>query len=184
MVTFLQPQRTGCDSSAQSLAFVAVGACVLATAAAPGVSVCDEAADTVDRDRVVEVLQALQLLFVDKLEAITSTGTADGQEFFKEVQWLRNSGHNGGGKRYECAEGRVFNRASVNVSAVHYTDKAVKSASALSVILHPRVPHAPSMHFHVSLTEMKNGAQSWRMIADLNPSIPTEADTRTFEVRP
>jgi coproporphyrinogen III oxidase len=78
----------------------------------------------------------------------------------------------------------IFNRASLNVSAVHYDDKPkypVKSATALSVILHPNNPLAPSMHFHISWMEPRNGKPYWRMIADLNPAIPNSAATAIFE---
>jgi coproporphyrinogen III oxidase len=39
------------------------------------------------------------------------------------VAWLRDGGSHGGGTRYELEGTRLFNRASVNVSSVHYRDK-------------------------------------------------------------
>ena len=67
----------------------------------------------------------------------------------------------------------TFNRASVNVSGVHYHQRPkypIDSATALSVILHPANPFAPSMHFHISYIEPRGRSAYWRMIADLNPS--------------
>jgi coproporphyrinogen III oxidase len=60
------------------------------------------------------------------------------------------------------------------VSQIHYDDepsKRLSSATALSTIIHPRHPHAPSVHVHVSWTEMRDGSGYWRIMADLNPAI-------------
>ena len=76
------------------------------------------------------------------------------------------------------------NLAAWNVVRVTSMADAFDSATALSVILHPQNPHAPSMHFHISWTEMKSGEGSWRMIADLNPAIPKGPDIKAFEVEP
>jgi coproporphyrinogen III oxidase len=78
----------------------------------------------------------------------------------------------------------VFNRASVNVSQVHYDDdpsKRLGSATALSTIIHPDNPNAPSVHMHFSWTEMRDGKGYWRMMADLNPSITESAPKGRFE---
>ena len=131
------------------------------------------------REEVVEVLNGLQTHFVEHLQRVQADGGR--VDAFNKIGWLRNEGANGGGTRYGTEGGAVYNRASVNVSAIHYEDKAVKDASALSVILHPAHPRAPSMHFHISLTTMKKGGSSWRMIADLNPSHPNPRDTAEFE---
>lgn len=93
---------------------------------------------------------------------------------FRELTWGRDEGRHGGGSRWSIADTSVFDRASVNVSQVHYDDepsKRLSSATALSTIIHPRHPHAPSVHVHVSWTEMRDGSGYWRVMADLNPSI-------------
>lgn len=84
-------------------------------------------------------------------------------------------------------EGRdedFFNRASINVSQVHYDDEADRklgSATALSTIIHPRNPLSPSIHMHVSYTELKQEKRSyWRIMADLNPSNPFTDDKDSF----
>jgi coproporphyrinogen III oxidase len=118
------------------------------------------------------LVQALQRRMVDAQESIARTvGEADR---FGEVQWLRDDGRHGGGNRRAIADTKVFDRASVNVSQVHYDDdpsKRLSSATALSTIIHPRHPHAPSVHIHVSWTEMREGTGYWRIMADLNPAI-------------
>lgn len=102
---------------------------------------------------------------------------------FEEVRWLRDGGAHGGGTRRTLAETARYDRASVNVSQVHYDDdpaKKLASATALSTIIHPRHPHAPSVHIHVSWTEMRDGSGYWRIMADLNPAIPDATATAQF----
>ena len=122
-------------------------------------------------------LSQVQLYFVDKLKNI-STGSR-----FNAVEWLRDNGTHGGGERFEATSNDVFNRASVNISQVQYEDnpeKAFISATALSTIIHPQHPLAPSIHLHVSWTELRNGQQYWRLMADLNPAIADDNDTALF----
>jgi len=122
-------------------------------------------------------LTQIQNEFVNKLSTI-STGSA-----FKNVQWLRDSGMHGGGERLEATNNDIFNRASVNVSQVQYEDnpeKSFNSATALSTIIHPQHPLAPSIHIHVSWTELKSGHAYWRLMADLNPAIENSVDTASF----
>jgi len=57
----------------------------------------------------------------------------------------------------------------------------IDSATALSVIIHPKNPFAPSMHFHISYMEPRGKGGYWRLIADLNPSIPSSDDTAAFK---
>jgi coproporphyrinogen III oxidase len=105
---------------------------------------------------------------VDAQEAVA------GDDRFAETTWLRDDGRHGGGSRRSLADTRTFDRASVNVSQVHYDDEPARklsSATALSTIIHPRNPHAPSVHIHVSWTEMRDGSGYWRIMADLNPAI-------------
>lgn len=103
---------------------------------------------------------------------------------FEAVEWFRNNGKFGGGVRFVATDDTLFNRASVNVSQVQYDSdksKQLASATALSTIIHPRNPHAPSMHMHISWTQMKDGKGYWRMMADLNPSLLNMADKEAFD---
>jgi coproporphyrinogen III oxidase len=127
------------------------------------------------------LVESLQRRFMEGLEAVSATAGAPDR--FTAVSWLRDDGRHGGGTRLEIADTAVFDRGSINVSQVHYDDepsKRLASASALSTIIHPLSPHAPSVHLHFSFTEMRDGAGYWRLMADLNPSIPHDADRERF----
>ncbi|CAN5721601.1 coproporphyrinogen III oxidase [soil metagenome] len=129
----------------------------------------------------LQLVTDLQRRMVAAQEAVArSVHSADR---FVAVPWLRDEGRHGGGTRLCVADSPVFDRASVNVSQVHYDDEPAKrlaSASALSAIIHPRHPRAPSVHIHVSWTEMRDGTGYWRIMADLNPAIAVEADRDRF----
>jgi coproporphyrinogen III oxidase len=118
----------------------------------------------------------LQRHMVEAMQAL-------GGEAFVVTQWARDEGRHGGGERWETSATAIFNRASVNVSQVHYDDEPAKnlaSATALSTIIHPAHPRAPSLHLHVSWTEMRDGESYWRVMADLNPAIVDPAATTAF----
>jgi len=123
-----------------------------------------------------DIVDHLQKYFVKYLNRLSN-------EPFEAVEWLRDEGLHGGGLRFEAKDEEIFNRASVNISQIHYDDlpeKQLSSATAISTIIHPRNPHAPSIHMHISWTQMKDGTGYWRIMADLNPSIPNEADKEAF----
>jgi len=127
------------------------------------------------------LVEHLQTYFVKHLDALSAKLGAS--KNFEPVEWFRCEGENGGGVRYVASDETLFNRASVNVSQVQYesdTTKGLASASAISTIIHPKNPYAPSMHMHISWTELKDGRGYWRMMADLNPSIVNETDTKRF----
>ncbi|MAB77518.1 MAG: coproporphyrinogen III oxidase [Verrucomicrobiales bacterium] len=120
----------------------------------------------------LELVSDLQARFICGLENVAIGHGCPAS--FTKTEWLRNDGRHGGGNRFTAAVGSIFNRASVNVSQIHYGDEPEKklgSATAISTIIHPLNPHAPSVHMHISWTEMKNGTGYWRIMGDLNPSI-------------
>jgi len=124
-----------------------------------------------------ELVEGLQAYFVTKLNAV-ALEFGEGKSC-EAVNWGRDGGKHGGGSRYEARDIVVFDRGSVNVSQVHYDDDEAKklgSATAISTIIHPRNPHAPSMHMHISWTQMRDGKGYWRIMADLNPSLVSESD--------
>lgn len=129
-----------------------------------------------------KIISELQSYFVHSLNDLTHTLGSD--KPFVAVEWFRDEGRHGGGVRYEAADERLFNRGSVNYSQVHYDDdptKKLSSATAISTIIHPANPMVPSMHMHISWTEMRDGSGYWRVMADLNPSNPDPLDTQVFE---
>ncbi|MEE9368746.1 MAG: coproporphyrinogen III oxidase [Pontiella sp.] len=126
--------------------------------------------------KVLDLVESLQSRFVQSLEKL-------GGEPFHDSEWFRDEGRHGGGQRFGVADTHLFGRASVNVSQVHYDDEPERklgSASAISTIVHPSRPKAPSVHIHISWTEMKSGTGYWRIMADLNPSIPNEVYKARF----
>jgi len=129
------------------------------------------------------LVEELQTYFVDKLNDI-SHELGQGLEC-EAVEWGRDGGKHGGGVRYETRDENIFDRGSVNVSQVHYDDdetKKLSSATAISTIIHPKNPHAPSMHMHISWTQMRDGKGYWRIMADLNPSMTDRVAQRTFDM--
>ncbi len=123
----------------------------------------------------------LQERFKTKLEAAAKALGHD--DHFTPISWLRDEGRHGGGTRFANPGSPLFNRAAINVSSVHYDDepdRKLASANAISTIIHPRHPRAPSVHMHFSWTEMKDGKGNWRLMADLNPSMPDAADKQRF----
>jgi coproporphyrinogen III oxidase len=127
------------------------------------------------------IVEALQHYFVKRLEGLSRT-FGDGGAFLP-IEWYRDGGRHGGGVRYVATDENVFNRASVNISQVHYDDdpdKKLGSATALSTIIHPENPYAPSVHMHISWTQLKDGSGYWRIMADLNPAIENSEATEAF----
>ena len=199
-------------SSQRTLAFATSAALALGSAAAVVAAATGSATDTTSTTsrpgpskrslRVHDMCDVLQARFVERLSRIQTSSTDSGRRHgggaaggrialalppgFHATSWLRDGGAHGGGMRYQAdPDNPVFAQASINVSAVHYEDKPgypIDSATALSVILHPKHPHAPSMHFHISYMEpRRSGARPyWRMITDLNPAIPNDDETERF----
>jgi coproporphyrinogen III oxidase len=123
----------------------------------------------------------LQQRFVTKLNAISKKYGRS--KPYEPTEWFRDEGRHGGGVRFMATDEKLFNRASVNTSQVQYDDddtKQLASASAISTIIHPKNPLAPSVHIHISWTELKKGGGYWRVMADLNPAIENSADKNQF----
>jgi coproporphyrinogen III oxidase len=126
--------------------------------------------------QALSLVESLQSRFVQSLEQL-------GDQPFTAAEWLRDEGRHGGGQRFGIADTPLLARASVNVSQVQYEDEPARklaSATAISTIVHPAHPRAPSVHIHISWTEQKNDSGYWRMMADLNPSIPNAEDKEKF----
>ncbi len=131
--------------------------------------------------QALAIVEGLQASFVHDLSALHDIEGK--QQGFSSVSWLRDEGRHGGGERFETADGALFARGSVNVSQIHYQQEANKrlaSATAISTIIHPQHALLPSVHIHISLTEMKSGSAYWRLMADLNPSHVNEVDKQQF----
>lgn len=128
--------------------------------------------------RALTLVEALQLRFA------ASLGVLPGAAAYRPIEWFRDEGRHGGGVRLVAPACDAFNRASVNVSQVHYDDepeRRLSSATALSTIVHPSNPRAPSVHIHISWTSMRSGSAYWRMMADLNPAILDAGDRDAYD---
>jgi coproporphyrinogen III oxidase len=141
---------------------------------------------TADMNRIPAASEqaAEALILVESLQSrlVQALETLGGQPF-NAVEWLRDDGRHGGGRRFGVENTALLGRASVNVSQVHYDDEADRrlgSATAISSIVHPEHPRAPSIHIHISWTELKEGSGYWRIMADLNPSLPNPEHTARF----
>jgi len=137
------------------------------------------------RDRVVEIMRAGQDAFGRALQH------CDGTAGFTPHRWERPGG--GGGEARILEGGRVFERAGVNVSAVH-GERAPASiaaehgvdpsvgffATGLSIVVHPRNPHVPSFHANFRYFEMGGHAWWFGGGADLTPNYGYAEDAAHF----
>ena len=130
--------------------------------------------------------------FIDELqERITAAiETRDTAKFRRDV-WVRDEG--GGGETRVLSDGSVFERAGVSVSQV-FGQKLPPSASnarphivgapfeamGLSLVLHPRNPHAPTTHCNVRFIQARpaGAAPVWWFGGgfDLTPYYAYEED--------
>lgn len=123
----------------------------------------------------------------------------DGQEF-RIDRWLRKEG--GGGISCVLQDGKVFEKAGVNVSVVygHLPPQAVQQmrsrgtnlkgdkisffAAGISSVIHPRNPFVPTLHFNYRYFEVQDETgkkHSWfGGGTDLTPYYLDEEDVRHF----
>ncbi len=114
------------------------------------------------KDRFYRYIQELQNTITSEIEKV------DGTAKFKEDTWKRNEG--GGGRSRILENGSVFEKAGVNISAVHGAlPKSMQTyfgvadadffACGLSLVLHPKNPMVPTVHANWRYFEMydKNG---------------------------
>lgn len=138
-------------------------------------------ANSSEAKEAYDIVTGIQRHFAESLSKVQEQLFHPSQ--FTKQKWLRNGGQYGGGQRLEAPLNGLFNRGSINVSQVHYPKelgKKLASATALSTIIHPSNPFAPSVHMHISWTETNEGNSYWRLMADLNPSIPYQEDKEKF----
>jgi coproporphyrinogen III oxidase len=109
------------------------------------------------KDQFYAYIQQLQDTITQSLEAL------DGQATFQEDLWDRPEG--GGGRTRVIANGNVFEKGGVNISAVHgELPKSMQAyfgvndadffACGLSLVLHPKNPMVPTVHANWRYFEM------------------------------
>lgn len=143
-------------------------------------------------DRCVETFTTLQDRIVAALEEL------DGEARFQVDDWTRTPGAAGDdspvlggyGRTRVLADGRVLERAGVNVSNVHgrfSEDFARKMpgdgrdfrAAGVSLVLHPRNPHVPIVH--MNYRRLSRGQTGWfGGGADLTPIYLDAEDAAHF----
>jgi len=136
-----------------------------------------------DRDEIEAVYREIQENFCSELENI------DGGSRFGSDPWRREGG-GGGLTRVLAGEGHI-EKAAVNFSAVEGETPAQLSeglpagsslfyATGVSVIVHPRNPHAPTFHANLRYFETDVGQRWFGGGADLTPYYLYTEDARHF----
>jgi coproporphyrinogen III oxidase len=132
-------------------------------------------------ERAAAYFQELQDRIVAGLERL------DGGKF-REDRWDRPGG--GGGRTRVLAEGEVFEKAGVNFSDVHGEFNAEMAralpgtgtsfrATGISLVLHPRNPHVPTVH--ANFRRLERGSTGWfGGGADLTPYYLQREDVTHF----
>ncbi|MEX2542181.1 MAG: oxygen-dependent coproporphyrinogen oxidase [Trueperaceae bacterium] len=144
------------------------------------------------REQVTEALQLGQSRLMEAFEGI------DGEGRFREHDWQRPGG--GGGRARILEGGAVFEKAGVNMSAVHgervppslarqHPEAEGKPffATGVSLVLHPRNPYVPAFHanfryFEVGGSEDEGDLWWFGGGADMTPNYPSEADPAHFHL--
>src|SRR5688572_8249628 len=113
-------------------------------------------------DRAAIYFQELQDRIVAGLEEL------DGGRF-REDRWTRTGG--GGGRTRVLSEGALFEKAGVNFSDVHgeFSKELAASlpgsgtafrATGVSLVLHPRNPHIPTVHANFRRLQRGKGEEN------------------------
>jgi len=114
--------------------------------------------------------------------------TADGSGKFREDSWTREGG--GGGRSRVLVEGGVFEKAGVNFSEVFGEmspefskqipgEGSAFTATGVSLVLHPRNPHVPTVH--ANFRYLTKGDRGWfGGGGDLTPFYPVLEDVVHF----
>jgi coproporphyrinogen III oxidase len=140
--------------------------------------------------KTVEELGERMHTFVEGIQDVVCAAveTEDGQARFREEAWERPGG--GGGRTRVLEDGRVFEKAGVNVSRVWgqldevFAEKLPGEgrdffATGVSLILHPWSPLVPTVHANFRF--IQHGAKAWfGGGADLTPHYLFEEDAEHF----
>ncbi|XP_078416290.1 oxygen-dependent coproporphyrinogen-III oxidase, mitochondrial [Cetorhinus maximus] len=145
----------------------------------------------------------MELLIMDvQADVCKALAEVDGGEPFKVDRWHRKEG--GGGISCVLQDGKVFEKAGVNVSVVfgNLSEEAAKQmrsrgkslkskdgqlpfcAMGVSSVIHPKNPHIPTIHFNYRYFEIEDadGQKSWWFGGgtDLTPTYLNKDDAIHF----
>ncbi len=175
----------------------------------PDENLFDEASQTYRelQDEICAAVEALE----ESADAFELTGASGGDiadtlerapARFHEDPWKGDHsgtlGLGGGGRTRVLSEGRIFEKGGVNWSDVHGTfseelaakmpgDSREFRASGISLVLHPRNPHAPTVHANFRVIRRGPPEAIERLWfgggADLTPHYLYEDDARHFHTQ-
>lgn len=137
----------------------------------------------VNRSDIENWYRDLQTRFCEGIEAI------DGSTSFHSDLWDRPGG--GGGDTRILSDGDHVEKAAVNFSSVwgetpvQLTEQLAAAgdsfyATGVSIIVHPRNPHAPTFHTNLRYFETNTGSSWFGGGVDLTPYYLYEEDARHF----
>jgi coproporphyrinogen III oxidase len=132
--------------------------------------------------RVAARFQELQRMICRELEAL------DGQGHFESDPW---SSDGGGGDTRVIQNGHVFEKGGVNFSNVSGTlNERISEklsippqgfhAAGISLVIHPRSPMIPAVHFNLRYFELADGDRWFGGGMDLTPYYLDEEDAHHF----
>lgn len=147
------------------------------------------------RSKFEKMIREAQIDITKAIEEI------DGEATFREDCWTRENG--GGGMSRVMTDGKVFEKAGVNLSVVYgsmpqealqaATERGVDRAKGmaagervpffacgLSSVMHPKNPHCPTMHFNYRYFETDGGVWWFGGGTDITPSYVNEEDMKHF----
>ena len=141
------------------------------------------------------LMQMEAMLRKAQLDITRQIAAIDGGATFHEDTWVRDTG--GGGASMVLANGKVWEKAGVNLSVVHGDMPAVAlraateaqttgqesvrfSACGLSCVMHPRNPHCPTMHFNYRIFQTEGGQWWFGGGTDITPCYVDEDDMKHF----
>jgi len=147
------------------------------------------------RSRFEKLCRDAQIEITKAIEEI------DGEATFREDAWTRANG--GGGMSRVMSDGKVFEKAGVNLSVVYgsmpqealqaATERGVDRAKGmapgervpffacgLSSVMHPKNPFCPTMHFNYRYFETDGGVWWFGGGTDITPSYVNEEDMKHF----
>jgi coproporphyrinogen III oxidase len=134
--------------------------------------------------RASEFFGTLQDEICAALEAL------DGEQIFREDRWSYQAGEGGGVTRI-IADGAVFEKGGVNLSAVsgRLAERLAERlrveqqdffATGISLVLHPRSPMIPTAHMNMRYLQLGGGEAWFGGGADLTPYYLYEEDAAHF----
>lgn len=121
-------------------------------------------------------------------EITSALESLDGTTLFREDIWERPGG--GGGRTRVMENGKIFEKAGVNFSAVSgdapkylQQDSQVSLlffATGISLVLHPHNPHVPTVHANFRFFQLSSGEAWFGGGIDLTPNYIVESDINEF----